>query len=102
MNEIISRKDYMAGKVCHDVYYGQFCNEGVKSAVLHSIGKARIKRSADKHFNDIPLVMWDSMAGAIKSACGRQIAEANGTGGISMSDCVCVAKAAARIIKEGE
>jgi hypothetical protein len=94
-----SRKDYMSKKVTHQEYYGQFVSDSVKNIVQGSIGVDRITNSKDPHFNDIPLKEWDCLASSIRHSVGRLIADANGTNGISLSDCVCTAKAAARIIQ---
>lgn len=95
-----TRKQYLNKECSHNEYYGQFVSPGLVDMVSCMIGEGRIKRSSDPHFNDIPLRDWDSLNGLIREYCGRSIAEANGTGGISLSDTVSVAKAAARQIKE--
>jgi hypothetical protein len=86
----ISRKDY----------YAQFVNASVLQIVSSFIGKDEIRNSKCEHFNDIPLKRWDGISQMIRQGCGRALGEANGSGGSSLSDCVCVAKAAARQIKE--
>lgn len=97
---VILRSEYIAGNVSHADYYGQFVNESVIRTVEGYIGKAKIVASTDPHFNDIPLEKWDALQPAILSIVGTKLGEANGTGGVSLSDTVCVAKAAARVIKE--
>ena len=99
---IIPRKSYIDGVVSHDDYYSQpaFCTPEVKSLVARAIGLKRILDSVDPHFNDISLVKWDVLHPAVTFLVGNALREANGTAGISLSDTVCVAKAAARIIKE--
>jgi hypothetical protein len=99
---IIPRKQYMTNEVSHDQYYGQpaFCTPEVKSLVARFIGIGQIVKSTDPHFNDIPLLRWDALHTNIIGLVGKAIAEANGTGGISLSDTVCIAKAAARQLKE--
>jgi hypothetical protein len=99
---IIPRKSYIDGDVSHGQYYGQpaFCTPEVKSLVARAIGLKRILASKDPHFNDIPLERWDALHPAIVIMVGRAIREANGNGGIALSDTVCIAKAAARLIKE--
>ena len=110
-----TRKDYLAKRCSHREYYGQFVNDGVKGVVLRSIGRKAILASTDENFNDIPLHRWDSLAGyyqrvchsgkfelthsALFYCCGRSICEA-GSGGVSANDLVCVAKEAARQIRE--
>ena len=95
-----TRKQYMNKECTHDEYYSQFVNSNVIDAVNLCIGNDKILSSKCEHFNDIPLKNWDDMNLTIRALCGRSIANANGTGGISLSDTVCVAKAAARQIKE--
>jgi len=105
---VITRKQYLTNKVSHDQYYGQpaFCTPEVKSMVARAIGLKRILESTEPHFNDIPLRQWDDLHPAVILLVGNSLREANGTGGIygtggiSLSDTVCIAKAAARLIKE--
>lgn len=96
---LILRAEYMAGNVTHDEYYVQFCNDQVIQLVTRSIGRDKILASQNEHFNDIPLAYWDSLSGLIRNAVGTKLAKANGDGFISLSDTVCVAKRAAKIIK---
>ena len=93
-----TRADYMRGDVSHQDYYAQFATIAVIACVTARIGKARIQASKDEYFNDIPLAEWDELDGQIRAYVGRRIAEAN-SGGVSLADTVCVAKAAARLIK---
>lgn len=98
---MITRQDYINKKATHEDYYSQFVDDSVLDTVKSFIGESVIKNSTDKHFNDIPLKEWDSLKPFILSSTGKSLAKANGRGGVSLSDCVCVAKQAARIIKEG-
>ena len=95
-----TRTDYTSGMTGHREYYGQFVNEAVKRIVMHGIGKNLILQSTDPHMNDIRLPKWDRLKLSIISCCGGAISKANGGGGISLSDTVCVAKEAARQIQE--
>lgn len=100
-----NRKAYMAGECTHQQYYAQFATPAVIRLVGNHIGVSRIVMSADEHFNDIPLREWDALEPSIRSLVGREIAEANkstsgGVACISLSDCVCAAKAAAQLIRE--
>ena len=97
---MITRKEYIDGTVTHEEYYSQFVNDNIKDLVINRIGLYRIKSSTDPHFNDIPLHEWDSLELGIRSICGKAISKANSSGGVSLSDCVCIAKQAARIVKE--
>lgn len=95
-----TRKDYMSGEVSHGEYYAQFITKEVKRLVKSRIKSKRIMQSKNDFFNDIPLVEWDALSPSIRQYVGYALGVANGTGGVSLSDCVCVAKAAARMIKE--
>lgn len=105
-----NRQDYMNKKCTHDEYYSQFVNDGVLNTVNMFIGSDKIKRSTDEHFNDIPLNKWDAMADSLRHCCGRAVSDSNdsthnkptkkGFVSVSLSDMVCVAKAAARQIRE--
>jgi hypothetical protein len=105
----MNRKEYMAeysGKTKEEqlkifrVYYGQFVNAYVKQVVLNFISLNRIMNSTDKHFNDIPLVMWYSLFGALKMSFLKKNMEINNNNCVSLADIVCMAKEAARQIKE--
>jgi hypothetical protein len=98
---MITRKQYMNKEATHAEYYAQF-GQHLTGLVSRWIGRDRILASTDEHFNDIPLKEWDAMAESVRLTVGRSLAEANGTGGISLSDCVCSLKSAARIIKDSE
>ena len=97
---MITRKEYAGGRYTYEEYYSQFVDHNIKDLVIRSIGLHIIKNSTDPHFNDIPLEKWDRLESSIRSICGKAISEANTGGGVSLSDCVCIAKQAARMIKE--
>lgn len=100
MQEIkFSRKDYMDRKCSHSEYYAQFITPAVRDAVLARIGSASIKASTDPHFNDIPLPRWDNLHSAMQSLAGRLIRQADPCGN-SLSVSVCIAKEAARQIRD--
>ena len=100
---MITRKQYMRKEATHREYYGQFVTDSVKQYVSSAIGKDRIAKSTDPHLSDIPLHNWD-MLHAIKDMCIHKVSEAaehaDGTLYWSLSDQVCIAKEAARQIKE--
>lgn len=96
-----TRKQYVNNECTHDEYYAQFGKHLVE-LVSNTIGKERIENSNDPHFNDISLNRWDNLAGAVRMKCGKSIGEANGNGGVSLSDCVCSAKSAAKIIRDNK
>lgn len=98
-----TRKDYMDGVVDHQTYYGQFVNNQVISLICRAIGKDKILASTDKHFNDIPLRKWDALASSVPSRLVSLSnmftqAEQNAVPSISLSDQVCILKAAAHQI----
>lgn len=89
----------------HDEYYEQFVNLSTIQQVKIRFGDL-ISKSTNKHFNDIPLAQWDSLVGWPFSGRGTflsynkgQFEEATGSRAYSGSDMICIAKAAARMIK---
>lgn len=98
---MITRKAYMNGEVTHNEYYAQFCHQYIIDYVVNTFGAEKLKKaySEDTNLNNIPLNRWDSLAFGLKmdSDLMRQIATANGSGGVSQSDLVCTLKCAARI-----
>ena len=125
MEILINRKMYMQqsfeeyqktgnGKDAHHRYYAQFVTPWVLEIVSLSIGEARIKDSSDEYFNDIPLSRWDNLEVLLKPHILKALGESNASSYseeqqkemkerhqycVSLSDYVCVAKAAARIIR---
>lgn len=107
-----TRKDYLNKECTHDEYYRQFVSDGVIDMVGSVIGVDRIKASNDPHFNDIPLREWDKLDGpyGIRYIMNRNIfkmancPEYIGTNKISWSnsDCISIAKQAARMIVNDE
>jgi hypothetical protein len=94
-----TRRDYVYLKECsYREYYGQFVTDPIREAVANAIGRERICESTDPFFNDIPLARWDDLPWFY--SVDRVIAGANGTGGVSPSDKVCVMKEAAQQIRE--
>lgn len=104
---MFTRKHYIAGEVSHSDYYGQFIGSGLTSRIVASIGWERLLKSDDPHLNDIPLSEWDALMGVAfrrgrcvlfqpEGTLYHALREANGSGGVSPSDLICVAKEAAR------
>lgn len=96
------RKQYVNNECTHGEYYRQFVTDSVLRLVQKGIGEEKVKASTDEHFNDIPLQKWDSMDLQIGSLVGQALSDSNkstGGNGVSLSDTVCVAKAAARLIR---
>ena len=88
-------KQYMNKECSHQEYFEQFVNDNTINVVLHSIGKQRILDSTDFYLNDIPLKEWDNLHPFLPR--NNKIHKESGETNIgSLSDTVCIAKAAAR------
>ncbi len=96
------------GQISARDYYGQFVNESILSFVEASIGRKNILNSTDPHFNDIPLQKWDRLNEMIRHMVDKKLLSQTqdnyqlkpGQYVWSLSDVVCIAKTAAKIIKE--
>lgn len=119
---MFTRKQYLANECTHREYYGQFVTDEIKQAVLRTFSKEELVQAFkdDEHFNNLPLRKWDRMImlGHFKgssvgnswktppfipyqfSAFAKALKEAGDVGGISLCDCVCTCKEAARQIVE--
>lgn len=105
---IITRDERMERRCTHEEWWQQFVTESTIRYVRDSIGLSRIVASIDEHLNDIPLADWDRLTisqhfdrmdtKAWKDAHG--IPRDNPRFPWSLSDTVCVAKCAARMIQE--
>jgi hypothetical protein len=95
-----TRTDYLNKKCTHDEYYGQFVTDGFISTVCNIIGKKKILESTDPHLNDIPLTKWDAIVHnrMLPLGTGEKMKEAGDY--LTPSGGVCIAKCAARRIKE--
>jgi hypothetical protein len=103
MKIMFTRKQYMDGEVSHNDYYGQFVTDGVIQLFDWAL-RDRIKKSIDPHFNDIPLRQWDQLAACLPKSVISVVCDANtsthsGGRAYSLSDCVCVLKAAAKKVR---
>ena len=47
----------------HRAYYAQFVTRAAKALVERTVGIDALKASTDPFMNDIPLAVWDQMAG---------------------------------------
>ena len=102
--ELFTRKDRMDGLCTHREFFAQFVTDEVREMVKSSIGEVRIKVSTDEHFNDIPMKMWDNlhdyMGRLVKPLWIKIVYPDAKAMSWSQSDNVCIAKEAARQIKE--
>lgn len=100
-----NRRAYMAREVDHQTYYAQFVTPEVERMVRNYIGEDKIKASADPHFNDISLGLWDNVGRLLRGDVLRLLDWSNAsttkdeTPWHSLSDLVCIVKAAARKIR---
>lgn len=107
---MFDRKQYLNGECTHQQYYSQFVNNAVINLVVRRVGVQRILDSEDPHFNDIRLSEWDALNDDVRLCVNRSLWNSCNNASYpekyrnkflwSLSDGVCIAKAAARIIKE--
>lgn len=98
---MITRQEYMDGKATHEQYYGQFVTDALKRAVTDRFGIETLVNSTDPHFNDIPLGQWDAFSQTMPFLVSmRKVFEAQGNRGWSLATVVCLAKEAARQVKQ--
>lgn len=102
---MITRKQYLdatraEGPAMHRAYYGQFVTEGIKSRVLNHFGLAEILASEDPSFNDIALQRWDNVLNwnGLPAETAKLLRAMGDYP--TMAGAVCIAKEAARQIKE--
>ena len=88
----------MDREITHEQYYGQFVTKEIKEAIIRRIGKGAILMSNDPHFNDIELGIWDNVLTPVSPSIRKAIKAAGDQ--FSLSSLVCIAKEAARQIKE--
>ena len=105
----ITREEYLGATSqsahrAHRAYYAQYVEAWVLEAVERNIGRERILKSTDPHFNDIPLRRWDALAAPL----ARPVPNGSGIHGKmaalgdhpSLAGMVSIYKEAARQIKE--
>lgn len=80
-------------------YYSQFVTPYVTEVVRTCIGEDIIRASKDVHFNDIPIKLWDKLVPLVRHGIASKNEDINGTRCVSMCECVCTLKTAARIIR---
>lgn len=97
-----TRTDYLNQQCTHQEYYAQFVNEGILRFIREKLGD-RILNSQNEYFNDIDLIVWDSMHIVILNLVNSKLLsdtqEAQTTYSIPLSSTVCIAKAAAYQLK---
>lgn len=117
----MNRDDYMAGRVDHQTFYLAVCDaigrETIEKIVRYGFTVAEIREAlkTDEHLNDLELARWDRLHPSVMQAVkenGRATMEVSwsaksplATGYIcwSLSESVCVLKAAARrLATEGQ
>lgn len=94
-----TRQDYMASRVSHDTYYGQFVTAAVMD-LLNERLRQRVRGSTDPHFNDIALQTWDNLVPHIPEDVWAMVRAAGDVNVRTLSNGVCILKAAARRIKQ--
>lgn len=101
-----TRAEYMAGNCTHDEFYAQFVTLSILELVRSQIGEAKIKKSQDPNLNDIPLAHWDTLYSRMLFCLDRKkfkrLSSPDAPAGVmgwSLSDSICIAKEAARQIK---
>jgi hypothetical protein len=102
-----TRKDYISGTVDHQTYYAQFVSDSVINLIGSRIGKECILASTNEHFNDIPLSKWDGLALLVPArlvSLSNMFTQAESTAvpSVSLSDKVCILKAAAQTIRNSK
>lgn len=99
---MFSRADYLEKLCTHDQYYRQFVTPDVRTLVLQRIGLTRLLEATDqRYFNDIPLHIWDALAGATrKSPAGHAVGNSSAMRRAgdypTLAGSVCILKQAAR------
>lgn len=102
MRKYVTRQEYMNSTIdsqrqAHSEYYGQYVNDSIKDVVLSVISIEDIRNSSDFHFNDIPLIQWDTIAFQLEDMCKSPLKERGDF--TSLGSLVCIAKEAARQIR---
>lgn len=97
---VIYHSEYIVGICTHDQYYRQYINKEILDFVCKSIGKDKIMTSKDKNFNDIPLKYWDYISKQVQNMCDATMHKLGEVQ--SLSTGVCIAKAAAKLIRNTE
>lgn len=100
-----TRSQYMNKACTHQEFYIQFVTSSIRKLVETKFGD-RIRRSTNEWFNDIPLKEWDFLADITFRTMNREAWRAAVCPHLdrgllwSMSDNVCILKAAAQEIRQ--
>lgn len=95
----LTRAQRLNNECTHREYYAQFVTESIIEQVKARIGEKRILQSSDESFNDIPLASWDAFEYSFRDmGMPHKMKECGDS--FSLSGVVCIAKEAARQIKE--
>lgn len=95
-----TRKQYLNHEVTHQEYYAQFATPATRRLVANFLPTNAAELLAqDEHLNNIPLYKWDQLAKRVNLRHVQNCYKETGyTGGVSLSDLVCILKATARMI----
>jgi predicted aminopeptidase len=102
---LILRSEYLAPgqadrMAAHRAYYAQLVTPAHFDRLRKRVGMVdRIKKSQDKHFNDIPLSVWDLMAASVPAETARIMRECGDYP--TLAGAVCILKEAAQQVREG-
>lgn len=94
---MFTRRDYLKGHCSYDEYYLQFLNPALVDFIRKKIGTETILKT--NNLNDIPLHVWDELIFHIKALIQSDVIIETQEGW-SIATGVCVAKRAAKFIKD--
>lgn len=104
---VYDRAMHMRGECDYFTYEKQFVSNVSIALVKNHFGAERLLASTNKHFNDIPLRLWDVLAqmslpahALIGMSQIMNYADGNYQPGTSLSDRVCLLKESARAFVE--
>lgn len=96
---MLTKMDFMSGKVQPDDFYNQFVSPPVRVRVLDWFPLAVLKKSKTADFSDLSAAHWDRCAFALSMVVGLPEAVFQHSGQFfTKIDGVAIAKAAARMI----
>lgn len=92
---MFTRNDFLDRKCTLSQYYAQFVTPELINLVMTQIGADALLKSTHEHLSDIPLIKWDAMQPMVRPLIAPKMAKI-GIEGVSLCECVCAAKQAAR------